>query len=139
MIEIGKLVTIEYNLYSDGGELLDTSEGLGPLSFTCGEQQIVPALEQALIGLNSGDNIEVNLEAKDAYGEVYASAFREIDASDLPEDMRIEGAIFGIDDEQGQTRQVRVHLIKGAKAVLDFNHPLAGQNLKFEISIISIE
>lgn len=139
MIKAGNLVTLEYTLYSDEGVELDSSKGLGPLSFVIGEEQILPALEKALLDLNSGDSKEVYLDAIDAYGPIYASAFRDINLSDLPEDCRQENIIFGITDEEGQTRQVRVHQIKNDKAVLDFNHPLAGKNLRFEILIISVD
>ncbi|HYF97622.1 MAG TPA: FKBP-type peptidyl-prolyl cis-trans isomerase [Coxiellaceae bacterium] len=138
MIKQGDLVTLEYTLYSDEGTELDSSKGLGPLSFTIGGEQILPALEQALLGLNIGDTKEVCLTAADAYGPVYPSAFREIALSDLPEDCREEGIIIGIPDQDGQTRQVRIHQIKNDKAVLDFNHPLAGKNLRFEILIIDV-
>ncbi len=139
MIEAGKLVTLEYTLYSDEGVELDSSKGLGPLSFVIGDQQILPALEEALLGLEAGESKKVFLEAKEAYGPVYPSAFREIALQDLPEDCRQEGVVFGITDEEGQTRQVRVQQLREDKAILDFNHPLAGKNLRFEILIIAID
>jgi FKBP-type peptidyl-prolyl cis-trans isomerase 2 len=139
MIENGKLVTLEYSLYSEEGELLDSSQGLGPLSFVCGTEQLLPALECALIGLNVGESKQVALAAKDAFGPIKPSAFREIELKDLPDDCRLEGTVFGINDDNGEVHQVKVHQIKGDKAVLDFNHPLAGKNIKFDIHVISVE
>jgi FKBP-type peptidyl-prolyl cis-trans isomerase 2 len=139
MIKHGDLVTLEYTLYSEEGDELDSSKGLGPLSFVIGNEQILPALEAALLNLKPGDSKEVLLSAAEAYGPVYASAFREIPFDELPEDCRKEGAIMGIMDQDEQTRQVRVHQIKNDKVILDFNHPLAGKNLRFEILIIAVD
>ncbi len=138
MIKHGDLVTLEYTLYSEDGQELDSSKGLGPLSFVIGDEQVLPALEDALIGLKVGDARQVALTADQAYGPVYPSAFREIDLNDLPEDCHQEGSIMGIADQDGQTRQVRVQQIRDDRAILDFNHPLAGKNLRFEILIIDI-
>ena len=139
MIKQGDLVTIEYTLYSDENIELDSSKGLGPLSFVIGQEQILPALETALLGLTPGENKTVLLTPEDAYGPVYASAYRSVDLNDLPEDCREEGVIFGITDKDGQTRQVKVHQIKNDQATLDFNHPLAGKNLRFEILVIAVD
>lgn len=139
MIKVGDLVTLEYTLYSEEGAELDSSKGLAPLSFVMGDKQILPALENALLGLQAGESKSIELKSADAFGPVYASAYREVDLQDLPEDCRQEGVIFGITDDDGQTRQVRVHQIKDDKAILDFNHPLAGKNLRFEILVIAIE
>lgn len=139
MIEQGKKVTIEYSLYDSENNLLDSSKGLGPLTFVMGAKQVLPALEVALAGLKAGDATRVELAAKDAYGPVFDTAYKEVPVSDLPEDCRSAGTVMGIPGDDGAVHQVKVQEINGDKAILDFNHPLAGQDIVFDILIIDCE
>ena len=138
-IEIGKKVTVQYTLFDANGQELDSSYRLGPLTFVCGQKQVLPALEIALAGMKPGDSKKIKLAAKDAYGTVQASAFKNVDLALLPEDSRQPNAILGFFDEQGQSQQVKVHEIKGDQAVLDFNHPLADMDLVFDVLIVDVE
>ncbi len=138
MIENGKQVAIEYSVFSDDNTQIDSNVGKDPLIFLFGSHQILPALEEALRGLDVGDNKEITLEPQHAYGEVNPHAFKKVAANMIPEDLRFEGALLVVADEQFGEMLIRVVSIEGEEVVLDFNHPLAGKTLKFDVKVLDI-
>jgi FKBP-type peptidyl-prolyl cis-trans isomerase SlyD len=139
MIRNGQKVRLEYTVFLEDGTQIDTNVGEDPLVFVIGEHKVFPALEQALMGLQVGDSHQVLLPAEDAYGPVVPDAFREVDLDAVPEPYRFEGAVLGIQDPQGGVFPIRVHKIKDQKVVLDFNHPLAGRSLRFDVKVVGVE
>lgn len=138
MINKGKKVSLEYTVFNEEGKMVDTNVGGSPLIFNMGTHQILPALEDAIVNCNAGDSKRVTLQPELAFGHVDPDAFKEVDSHAIPEDLRFEGAILGVQDELGNQYRIRVHSIEGDKAVIDFNHPLAGKTLTFEMKIISV-
>ena len=98
MIEKGKQVSIEYSVFLEDGTQVDSNIGQDPLKYQHGSQQLLPALEDALSGLSSGETKEVVLPPEDAYGPVITEAFKEVDAKSIPENLRFEGAILGVQE-----------------------------------------
>jgi len=139
VIESGSSVTIEYTLKLDDGTTVDSNVDGNPLSFTQGTGEILPALEEALLGAKVGDTQEVKLTADQGYGAVNPDAFQEVPLDKLPEDARTAGTMLMASAPDGQERPVRVHEVKEETIILDFNHPLAGQALTFDIEILAIE
>ena len=139
MIKQGQKVTLEYSIFDNENKLLDSSRGLGPLNITLGDKQIWPALEAAIAQMTKGETQKVEVASADAFGAVVETAFKEVELSMLPEDSREPNAILGFTDEKGEQHQVKVHAINGDKATLDFNHPLAGQDVIFELHVIDVE
>jgi FKBP-type peptidyl-prolyl cis-trans isomerase 2 len=138
MIQKGKKVSLEYTVCLDDGMQIDSNIGEAPLIFTVGMSQLFPALEQAIVQLKVGDKKEVFLRAEEAYGPIIAEAFKEVEIEAIPPKFRFVGAILGVQDPAGGVFPIRVHEIKDTKAVLDFNHPLAGKNLRFNVKVIEI-
>lgn len=138
MLKKGHRVSLEYTVCLEDGTQVDTNVGGDPLVFVLGEHQVFPALEQALLGLRVGDAKRVVLSPDEAYGPVVPDAFREVDVEHVPEPFRKEGAVLGLQDPEGGVYPVRIHQIKGSRAVLDFNHPLAGRALHFAVRVISV-
>jgi FKBP-type peptidyl-prolyl cis-trans isomerase SlyD len=138
-IEAGSRVSIEYTLTLDDGSTADSNVGQEPLVYTQGQDQILPALEEALAGLKAGDTKKVNLSPEQGYGEVRSDLEREVEASRIPEDGRHAGATLMSRGPQGQAMVVRVKEVKGDTVVLDLNHPLAGQNLHFDVKVVGVE
>lgn len=136
MIEAGKTVGFEYTLKLDDGSVVQSNKGGEPLKYVHGENQILPALEQQLEGLDVDDEKNVKLPADEAYGEIKEEAFQEVPTEQIPEDARRVGAQLSA---QGYNGAIRVHEVKDDTVVLDFNHPLAGQDLTFDIRVVSIE
>ncbi|QVL55931.1 MAG: FKBP-type peptidyl-prolyl cis-trans isomerase [Simkaniaceae bacterium] len=138
MIENGKHVAIEYSVFSDDNTQIDTNIGKDPLVFLFGSHQILPALEEALRGLEVGDSKKVTLDPDSAYGDVNPQAYKKVEAKLIPEDLRFEGALLVVSDEQFGEMLIRVDSLDGEQVVLDFNHPLAGKTLKFDVKVLDI-
>ena len=135
MIRSGQRVFLEYSVFLEDGTQVDSNVGETPLSLVVGDHQIFPLLEEALLGRSVGQSFKLTLEADDAYGPVVAEAFREVDLDYVPKAFRYEGAILGVQDPEGGVFPIRVHQVRSETAILDFNHPLAGKPLQFEIRI----
>lgn len=138
MIERGKQVSLEYAVFLEDGTQIDTNRGDDPLVFEVGSNNVFPALENALIGLKTGDEKNIFLSAEEAYGPVVADAFREVALESVPEQFRKVGAVLGIQDPAGGVFPIRVHAIQGERIVLDFNHPLAGRALRFDVKVLQV-
>ncbi len=138
MIKNGHKVSLEYTVFLVDGTQIDTNVGEEPLEFVLGSHQVFPALEQALMGLRVGDTKEIVLKAEEAYGPVVSDAYREVDVNTVPEPYRFAGAVLGVQDPAGGVYPIRVHQVKDEKIVLDFNHPLAGHALRFDVKVIEV-
>lgn len=139
MIKSGNKVSLEYTVFLADGTQIDTNVGEDPLVFVLGSHQVFPALEQQLLGLKIGDSKQIMLKPEDAYGPVVAEAYREVDIDAVPVPYRYVGAVLGIQDPSGGVYPIRVHEVKDQKIVLDFNHPLAGQALRFEVKVVAVD
>lgn len=139
MIENGKKVALEYTVFLEDGLQIDTNVGEEPLVFVHGEKEVFPALEKAVLGLKEGDLKRITLAPEDAYGPILQEGFREVQLEVLPLEFRHVGAVVGLQDPAGGIYPIRVHRVTDDKAVLDFNHPLAGKTLHFDIKVVRVE
>ena len=139
VIGTGAIVGFDYTLLDDQGKQLETSKGKKPLSYIHGKSQIIPGLEKAMEGMQVGEEKTVQVKPEEAYGVAKPELFREIPKSNLPPgDLKV-GARLLAQSAQGQRHPVRVHEIKEETVVIDFNHPMAGKTLVFEVKILTIE
>ncbi len=139
IISQGKTVAITYTLTLDSGETVDSNVGSDPLTYTHGEEQLVFGLEQALEGKQAGDSLKVSVPPEDGYGTITEEAQIEVPLSHLPEEARQPGAVLTAVGPEGQELQGEVTAIGDTTATLDFNHPLAGEVLHFEVTIVSVK
>jgi FKBP-type peptidyl-prolyl cis-trans isomerase SlyD len=139
MINKGKKVSLEYTVFLEDGTQIDTNIGDDPLVFILGSNQVFPALEQELLGLKVGDTKKITLRPEEAYGPVVPEAFREVDVESVPPQFRFVGAVLGVQDPSGGVFPIRVHQINEEKVTLDFNHPLAGRTLQFDVKVLGVE
>jgi FKBP-type peptidyl-prolyl cis-trans isomerase 2 len=135
VIEEGKLVSFTYRLSAEG-EVLEDNTDKEPLSYIQGGNQILPALEAELLGLSTGGEKVVELTAANAYGEHSADRVQEVPLEQIPESSRVVGTLLQSPSIPGP---ILVAEIREDIAVLDTNHPLAGKDLTFEITIVAIE
>lgn len=135
----GRKVAIEYTLTLDGGTVADTNVGAEPLVYTQGAGQVLPDLENALVGLGAGDTKQVSLTPEQGYGAVNPDFIQTVPANEIPEEARVAGMQLMAQSKSGERRPLRVREIKGEEIVLDLNHPLAGENLTFDVKIVSVE
>ncbi|HSX12902.1 MAG TPA: FKBP-type peptidyl-prolyl cis-trans isomerase [Chlamydiales bacterium] len=139
MIENGQKISLEYTVCLEDGTQIDSNIGEAPLVFVLGAHQVFPALEVSLLGMNIGDAKQIILKPEEAYGHVVHDAYREVALETIPEIYREVGAVLGIQDPAGGVYPIRVHQIKDEKVILDFNHPLAGKSLRFDVKVIDAD
>jgi FKBP-type peptidyl-prolyl cis-trans isomerase 2 len=139
VIEDGRTVSIEYTLKLEDGTTADTNVGGDPLTYEQGAQQILPAFEREVAGMEVHDTREFTLAPEEAYGPVDPELRQEVAADVVPEEARREGAQLVSEDQAGNRRLVQVHEVRDETIVLDLNHPLAGEELYFEVKILDIQ
>lgn len=133
------VASIEYTLTDNEGQVLDTSEGREPLTYIHGEGNLIPGLESALEGQNPGDSLSVTIEPAEAYGERDERLIQQVPMAAFEGVESVEpGMRFQATDEQGQGRVVTVTEVEGDEVTVDANHPLAGQPLNFEVSVVEV-
>jgi FKBP-type peptidyl-prolyl cis-trans isomerase SlyD len=132
------VVSMEYTLHVDNEEI-DSSRGQDPLQFLVGHGNIISGLERELIGMKVGDSKDVVIAPAEGYGEFNEEAFMDVPRSAFPKDMEIEeGSELTVRDDSGQSRYARVDTIEGDNVVLNFNHPLAGDELHFNVKVVGL-
>jgi FKBP-type peptidyl-prolyl cis-trans isomerase SlyD len=129
----GVWTRLRYRVFDAEGELVEGSGG--ELGFVFGYGTLLPALESALEGLAAGAKRTVELSARDAYGERKTELEMEIAREDFPPDVAA-GDRFELEREDGTEVVVRVLGVSDDGVVVDFNHPLAGQRIRFEIEVL---
>ena len=121
------------------GETIDTSDGHEPIEFIQGAGNIVPGLEQALYGMSVGESKAVVVAAEDGYGQMDREATMEVPRDQFPQDIPMEvGTQLELHDEAGQPMVARIDQVGDTTVRLDFNHPLAGKELHFDVKIAGL-
>ncbi|GAB4547853.1 MAG: peptidylprolyl isomerase [Anaerolineales bacterium] len=137
-VQDGLVVSMEYTLTVDG-EVLDSSEGQGPLQFLAGHDNIIPGLEREMMGMKIGDSKKVTVSAEDGYGEFDDEAFMDVPRSEFPADMELEeGMELHVSDAEDNHRPAFVDSFNDENVRLDFNHPLAGAELHFDVKVVAL-
>lgn len=139
VIKNGSKVSIEYTLVLEDGTVINSNVGQEPLIYTQGEKQILPALERELVGLRTDDTKKVKLSPEEAYGPVHPDLFKEVEPEVIPEDARQEGLLLEVRGADEKTLTARVHEVHKDKIILDFNHPLAGKTLQFDVHVTDVQ
>jgi FKBP-type peptidyl-prolyl cis-trans isomerase 2 len=138
-IKSGSNVKFHYTGKLDSGTVFDSSEGKEPLQFKVGEGMIIPGLEKQLVGMKVGEKKEISVPPDEAYGERRDDLTREIPKGPVPEGMALEkGAIIYLKTPDGQAIPATILEVKDQTVVMDFNHPLAGQTLVFNVEILEV-
>src|SRR5215217_6245256 len=129
---------MEYTLRVDN-EVIDSSIGQEPLEFLAGHGNIISGLEREMIGMKVGDSKDVIVTPADGYGEYDEEAFMDVPRAQFPQDMPVEeGLELSVRDDEGQSRYARIDAIEGDTVTLNFNHPLAGDELHFNVKIVDL-
>ena len=137
-VQDGVVVSMEYTLRVDG-EVIDSSEGQEPLQFLTGYGNIIPGLEREMMGMKVGESKDVVVLPSEAYGEYDDEAFMDVPRNEFPKDMSVEeGLELNVRDDQGQSRYARVDSVQDDTVRLNFNHPLAGDELHFSVKVVNL-
>ena len=139
-VKKGDIIKVHYKGTLSDGSLFDTSEGKDPLEFTVGDQMVIYGFDNGVLGMQVGDKKTLNIPCLEAYGEINEDLLIEIPKSELPEELGEvkEGMQLNMVDQQGFELPVEVIEIRDDAIVLDGNHPLAGQDLIFEVELVAI-
>lgn len=139
VIQEGSLVSLEYTLTDDSGKVLDSNVGKEPLTYIHGGGQIVRGLEKELTGLKVGERKKIHVNPEEGYGLVDPKAMQEIPKDKIPPDAQKVGALLMTKGPQGEGITMRVHEVRDQTVVVDFNHPLAGKALNFDVKVLDIK
>jgi FKBP-type peptidyl-prolyl cis-trans isomerase SlyD len=145
-VEVGSLVEVAYTLRANGpeGEELETCTEEAPFVFKVGEDEVLEAFEQGLMGKREGEPFELHIACDDAYGEETEEAIVPLPKDTFMVDGEIDeevlqvGEVVPMEDEEGNELVGVVVEIEGDVVHVDFNHPLAGLDLHFEGVIVAI-
>jgi FKBP-type peptidyl-prolyl cis-trans isomerase 2 len=137
-IKNGDSVSVNYTGRLEDGTIFDTSlqEGREPLKTTLGQGQLIPGFENGLIGMSIGEKKTIEIEPKDAYGEVNPQLTQEVPLDKVPENVKVGDMLQG--QNQYGPVQVTVREVNESTVLLDMNHPLAGKKLIFDLEVVSV-
>ncbi len=133
------VVTLDYTLTLDNGEVVDSTQDRAPLTYLSGAGQLLPAFEKAVQGLGVGDEARFTLSPEDGYGVYDEEAVEEVSIDQFPAGQEIyPGMTVGVQDMSGHIYEAYIADITDDVVTLDFNHPLAGEALNFEVKVRAI-
>lgn len=132
------VVSLAYTLTSEG-ETIETATAEEPLDYLHGAENIVPGLETALLGKRVGDRFTITLQPAEAYGEYDGNDVETVPLEDFPDaDTMQEGMSIIMEDEDGYLFDAIIREIKGDTVILDFNPPLAGKTITYDVEVLDI-
>ncbi len=138
-VKNGDTVRVHYHGKLTDGSTFDSSEGRDPLEFTVGNGQVIKGFDDALVNMQPGDKKTVNIPVDQAYGHRNDDMIMEYPKAEFPADMNPQvGMELHMSDNMGNVFPVVVTAVEEETVLLDANHPLAGQDLTFDIELVSI-
>jgi peptidylprolyl isomerase len=139
-VKKGDTVKVHYHGRLTDGTTFDSSSGREPLQFEVGSGQVIKGFEDGVAGMNVGDKKTIQIPVEDAYGPKDENMLVEFPKSNFPEDLKPEvGMQLNMTNGGGQVIPVTIVEIGEESVMLDANHPLAGQDLIFDIELVEIE
>lgn len=139
-ITAGSSVLIDYTLALEDGTVIESTQGSDPLRFTIGDGALIEGLEAALVGLTAGDRQCVQLSPLEAFGFADETNVHLMTRDKFPDDMELEpGLIIGFTTPSGEQVPGKIlELPDETLVVIDFNHPLAGHSITFDVEVLAV-
>ncbi|MBS7644893.1 MAG: peptidylprolyl isomerase [Candidatus Bathyarchaeia archaeon] len=137
-ISVGDEVAVHYTVRLDTGEVIETTRDGEPPVFRIGSQELLPSLEEAMMGLEKGDRKEITVPPSEGFGEWREDLLQEVPESIFEDRPPKLGSLVELRSRDGRRLLATVHEVKEDSVILDLNHPLAGQTLIFDIEIMDI-
>lgn len=138
-VKSGDKVKVHYHGKLTSGETFDSSNGREPLEFEVGSGMVIKGFDDGVTGMTVGEKKTINIPYNEAYGPRNPEMVIEMPKERFPADMQLElGMPLVMSDGQGQQFQVTIVEIKDNSVMLDANHPLAGQDLIFDLELVEI-
>ena len=139
IVTAGDVVTVEYTVRLADDRVIETTIEHSPLVYTHGQNEILRGLEEGLEGMGLGTTKSMTIPASDAYGEIHPEGFFEVPKARIPEEAQRKGIKLEVTAPDGRTVFPYVADIKSEVIVLDLNHPLAGETLRFDVRVLDIK
>jgi FKBP-type peptidyl-prolyl cis-trans isomerase SlyD len=138
-IGANKVITMNYTLRDGKGNVIQSTKNDAPFSYLSGKNQILPKLEEEIDNMLIGGKKKVKLVYDDAYGKYDDNATQQVNKADFPKDMNIEvGMEFMMNSPEGKKVPFNIKSIIEDEVTIDFNHPLAGMDLEFEVELLDV-
>jgi FKBP-type peptidyl-prolyl cis-trans isomerase 2 len=135
----GDTVRVDYTGRLEDGTVFDSSEGREPLEFAVGAGQVIPGFDEAVTGMAVGEKKTVTIPSDEAYGPYDENLIMEVGKDEFPPDMNLQpGDMLQLRQPDGSVFAVVVTNISDNTVTLDGNHPLAGHDLTFDITLVEI-
>ena len=138
--QTGKAVSVHYVGTFDDGTEFDSSRSKGePLTFQVGAGQVIPGFDNAVANMSVGETLDIRLEPSDAYGDINPEAFQDVPKTMFPDDFefKVDEIVQG-QQPNGQPFRARIAAFSDDSVNLDFNHPMAGKALNFNLELVSV-
>jgi len=133
-------VKVHYTGKLNNGQVFDSSLEREPLEFTLGEGMLIPGFEKAVIDMKVNDKKTVEIPVNEAYGDVQKELFHKVEKAQLPQDMEPQVGLGLVSKgEDGSEHQFRIAEVNEDHIIVDGNHPLAGQDLVFDLELVEIK
>jgi FKBP-type peptidyl-prolyl cis-trans isomerase SlyD len=133
------VVSMHYTLTDDAGNVIDSSANADPLTYLQGAGNIIPGLENALLGMRAGEQRNVRVAPEEGYGLVLEELIQQVPVEMFQGVEQVEpGMTFQAQDQSGYIQRVEVNSVDGNIITIDANHPLAGQHLNFDVTIVEV-
>jgi FKBP-type peptidyl-prolyl cis-trans isomerase SlpA len=139
MIDTNSKITLHFSLATDGDLQIDSTFDKQPAVFVMGDGSLLPDFEKKLLGLKAGDERTFLLAAREAFGDINPDSIHAMDKRQFKSIELSEGLVVSFDGAGKRPMPGVVKKIEGDKVIVDFNHPLAGQAVKFAVRIINVE
>jgi FKBP-type peptidyl-prolyl cis-trans isomerase SlyD len=134
-----KVVTMNFTLTDDHGNVLDSTDQGGPFSYISGKNMVLPKLEETVNGMIIGTKKSLKLNAVDGYGNYNEDALQVVGKENFPEDFVLEvGMEYMASNPEGTQMPFIITNVDGEEITIDFNHPLAGKNLNFDLELLDV-
>lgn len=139
-IKQGDTIKVDYTGILDDGTVFDSSEGKEPIQFKVGEGKVIKGFDDAVQGMEVGQEKEFKIPSKEAYGEQNDKLLQKIPRDKIPGKIELKkGAVLKLQTKEGPEIGAIVKDFDDKEVTIDFNHPLAGKDLTFKIKIVSVE
>jgi FKBP-type peptidyl-prolyl cis-trans isomerase SlpA len=136
----GTKITLHFALQLDNGDMVDSNFERAPATFTVGDGNLLPGFEKALFGMLEGEHKTLVIKPEDGFGQRNPNNIQEIARSQFSPDLELsEGLMLSFADAQKTELPGVVQRYDAEVVVVDFNHPLAGRDILFEVAILKIE
>lgn len=136
--QTGETVRVHYTGTLADGSQFDSSEGRDPIEFTIGEGTVIPGFENAVVDLEPGETVTITIPAAEAYGERHEEGMQVVPREAFGESTPQAGWMVQLESPDGQQVNALIVAVDDETITLDLNHPLAGNDLTFELTLVEV-